>query len=31
MQNTYWLSQRAKQLEYDSSKGILGLNQEGGG
>ena len=30
MQNTYWLSQKAKQLEHDSSKGILGLSQEGG-
>ena len=27
MQNTYWLSQKAKQLEDDSSKGILGLRQ----
>ena len=30
MQNTYWLSQKAKQLEDDSSKGILGLSQQGG-
>jgi len=31
MQNTYWLSQKAKQLEDNSSKGILGLSQERGG
>ena len=31
MQNTYRLSQKAKQLEDDSSKGILGLSQEEGG
>ena len=31
MQNTCRLSQKAKQLEDGSSKGILGLRQEGGG
>ena len=30
MQNTCRLSQKAKQLEDGSSKGILGLRQEGG-
>ena len=31
MQITYWLSQKAKQLEDDFRKGISGLSQEGGG
>ena len=30
MQNTYWLYQKVKQLEANSSKGILGLSHEGG-
>jgi len=31
MQNKYWLSQKAKQLEDNSSEGILGISQEVGG